>query len=165
MAELLFTRANLVYLIMSFLGAVGFALVFQSSVRHLLLDGVAGLCAEAVYLLTGACGGSDFLCAFLSALSVTLLAEIFARVRRAPATVFLLPGIVPIVPGSSLYYMMSALVFRTYDSAVIYGRATLHISVGIVAGIIVVSVLSGVGSNLVSARKKSLRRAAGARKD
>lgn len=161
MAEQLFTQANLILLITSFLGAIGFALVFQSSIRHLLLDGVAGLAAEAVYLLAGAGGCSDFLCAFLSALSVTLLAEVLARIRKAPTIVFLLPGIVPIVPGSSLYYMMSALVFRTYDSAVTYGRATLYISVGIVTGIIVVSVLFSIGVQIVSTLKKNARRKAG----
>jgi uncharacterized membrane protein YjjB (DUF3815 family) len=39
-----------------------------------------------------------------------LLAEIFARMFKAPATVFLITGIIPLVPGGGLYYTMDALI-------------------------------------------------------
>ena len=47
---------------------------------------------------------------FFATMVVETLAQIFARVFKAPATIFLIIGIIPLVPGGGIYYTMYALL-------------------------------------------------------
>ena len=93
------------------------------------------------YYLTEALTGSLFLAGLLSSLAFSLYSEIMARVKRAPAVVFLLPCAIPIVPGGSLYYSMSALIARDTALALSFLTNAVMIGIGIAAGTVVVSVL------------------------
>ena len=41
---------------------------------------------------------------------VAVLSEIFARILKTPATIFLIIGIIPMVPGGGIYYTLEALI-------------------------------------------------------
>ena len=56
-----------------------------------------------VYLLCGFFA-QDLLCYFLATVVVSAYAELMARIKRVPATGFLLIGIFPMVPGGGIYY-------------------------------------------------------------
>ena len=43
----------------------------------------------------------------LATIAAAALSEIFARLYKTPATVFLIIGIIPLVPGGGIYYAMS----------------------------------------------------------
>lgn len=47
---------------------------------------------------------------FVATIAVAVLSEVFARVFKAPATLFLIVGIIPLVPGGGIYYTMDALI-------------------------------------------------------
>lgn len=92
------------------LTSVGFAIVFElRRWQHIVAAAIAGAVSWWVYLLTadlmGVVGRN-----FVATVAVALLAEIFARMFKAPATVFLITGIIPLVPGGGLYYTMDALI-------------------------------------------------------
>ena len=92
------------------LASAGFALVFElRRWQHIVAASFAGAMSWLVYLMA-----DDFVgpigCNFLATVAVALLAEIFARMFKAPATVFLITGIIPLVPGGGLYYTMDALI-------------------------------------------------------
>ena len=92
------------------LASTGFALVFElRHWQHIVAASFAGAMSWLVYLMA-----DDFVgpigCNFLATVAVALLAEIFARMFKAPATVFLITGIIPLVPGGGLYYTMDALI-------------------------------------------------------
>ncbi|MDE6063834.1 MAG: threonine/serine exporter family protein, partial [Lachnospiraceae bacterium] len=53
-----------------------------------------------------------------AALTVAVLAEILARVMKAPVIILLVPMLIPLIPGSDLYYMTTNLVLNnTVESA------------------------------------------------
>ena len=92
------------------LTSIGFAMVFElRRWQHILAAGFAGTAGWLVYLLTadamGVVGRN-----FVATVAVAILAEIFARIFKSPATVFLITGIIPLVPGGGLYYTMDALI-------------------------------------------------------
>ena len=92
------------------LASTGFALVFElRRWQHIVAASFAGAMSWLVYLMA-----DDFVgpigCNFLATVAVALLAEIFARMFKSPATVFLITGIIPLVPGGGLYYTMDALI-------------------------------------------------------
>ena len=42
----------------------------------------------------------------LGALTVSLCSEVLARDRKAPAPIYVVPGILPLVPGRAIYYAL-----------------------------------------------------------
>ena len=84
-----------------------FAYCFIVNLRGRLLF-FAPLGASIGWLVYSLCGlfAGDLLCYFLATVSVSIYAEIMARIDRVPATGFLLIGIFPMVPGGGIYYTM-----------------------------------------------------------
>lgn len=68
-------------------------------------------------------------------------AEIAAKYAKAPATLFLIPALIPLVPGSYVYYMMLSLVQDNYIATRRYGLLTAQWAIGLAAGISVVAVV------------------------
>lgn len=131
----------LIQLSAAFLGSLGFALLFGIARRHALWAALGGLLAWGVYLAMHAWAPGVFLPNLAAALFSSAYAEGMAHLRKCPATLFLVPAVVPLVPGSSLYYAMDAVVNGDYASAAAYGHSTLGCALAIAAGISVISVL------------------------
>ena len=73
-------------------------------------------------------------------------AETVAKLARAPATIFLIPALIPLVPGSYVYYMMSALVLNKLSTMRHYGQLTAEWAFGLAAGIGLIAVLHQIAS-------------------
>ena len=86
----------------SFMAVLSFGIVLDLPKKYLGWSGVTGGVCWLVYLLIREETGSLIFAAFLSGLSVALLGHILARILRAPVSVFLIPGILPLVPGTSI---------------------------------------------------------------
>lgn len=99
------------------LGSLGFCFFLHVDKRHFLPGTLNGAAAWALYLLTEHLGLPVFVCNLLAALMAAAAAEVLSRKLKAPAVIFYIPGIVPLVPGSALYYMMEALVQNDYALA------------------------------------------------
>ena len=79
---------------------------------------------------------------FASALWHLLLRQFTQRYLRgkkmAPTLLFVIPSVVPLIPGSSLYYTMSAAVSGNTREISEYGSLTLQYALSIAAGISIV---------------------------
>ena len=69
-------------------------------------------------------------------------AQIAARILKAPATVFLIPEVLPLIPGSGLYYTMSHAVQKHWFLTRYFGYRTMMFALGIAAGICIVGVIN-----------------------
>jgi uncharacterized membrane protein YjjP (DUF1212 family) len=127
--------------IAALLGTLGFALLFDVKRKHLPVISLLGVLTYAVWEISLYAAFSKFLAAFLAAAFVTLCAEVCARIFRAPTVVFLLTAPVVIVPGSSLYYTMNALIMQKNKLLSLHLENLLQISIGMAAGIVAISVL------------------------
>ena len=67
-----------------------------------------------IYLRNGA-ELDSFYANLAAALAVALLSELAARAFKAPVTVFVIPGIFPIVPGLAMYNGMTKIIEKQYD--------------------------------------------------
>ena len=121
-------------LVTAFCGSLGFALLFGLRRRYLLPAGLGGLLSWGVYLLLGRLLPSPFLACLAASAAAVVYAELLARFRRTPATLVVIPAVIPLVPGSSLYYAMSCVVQRDLASAREYGTQTLEFALAIAAG-------------------------------
>ena len=74
-------------------------------------------------------------------LPLALYAEFLAWFMGAPATLFLIPTLIPLVPGNSVYLMMLGLVRGDREAMELYGTLTAQWAVGLAAGISLVAVV------------------------
>lgn len=139
-------------------GSLGFAVLFNARGRNLVWASLGGLLSWGVYLAWGLVYASDPTCYFVAALVLTIYAEIMARVRRTPVTVFLVAGTIPLIPGGSLYHTMSYAVAARWAEALHAALTTLLLAVAIAAGILACMVLWNIGLlALRSLRRRTAR--------
>ena len=86
-----------------------------------------------------------------------LFAEIMARKRRAPASVFLIPGVIPTVPGSNLYFFMRYILESNLPEAFSQLGIALGVALGIACGTVSVSITWGIISDRISKRKARIK--------
>jgi uncharacterized membrane protein YjjB (DUF3815 family) len=116
---------------------IGFGFIFNIPRRVLLHTGVAGALGWVGYSYFLTTLSSTIGAALIGALIVGLLGEILARTMKMPATTFIIPGIIPLVPGYGLYYSMLKIIEANYQEALNVGFESLLIALGIAAGIII----------------------------
>ena len=128
----------------AFLACLAFAGIFEvKKPRILLLSSLTGAAGWAVYILAAPLG-DVVLRSLVATLVVALLSEVLARVLKAPATIFLIVGIIPLVPGGGLYYTMYYLVNSDLDLFLREGLQTGACAGAIAVGVSMLSSLSRV---------------------
>ncbi|MBO5939524.1 MAG: threonine/serine exporter family protein [Clostridia bacterium] len=136
-----FTLPFFTQLVMSALGSIGFAMIYRVAGKYLPLAALGGVLTFAVYYTVEFFGLGVFAAATFSSAFSALFSEIFAKIKRAPVSIFLLPCSIPIVPGSGLYYTIANFIAKDFAAAWHYLGVTLGIGLGIACGIVVVPVL------------------------
>ncbi len=120
---------------------VGFAIIFRLKPSHWAFAAIDGLVACVAYFAFTDLIDGVFWPNALAALMTAFWAEIFARICKAPSTVFLLPGCIALVPGGTLYYTMSNFLSGNYSEASQNLLITVEVGVAIGGGIIFASIL------------------------
>lgn len=117
------------------LGSIGFALLYRLRPEHLPLAAVGGAITWGVYLLVLKYTENIFAAALIATVLCTFYAEILSKLQKTPATVLLIPSVIPLIPGSALYYTMSSLVQRDLIQAWYFARLTIQYALAIALGI------------------------------
>ena len=120
------------------LGSVGFGLIFNLNRRYLPAAAVGGFLAWLAYLL------ADHAAGFCAA----LYAEILARCCNAPSTPFFITSAIPLIPGSTLYYCMNAVVSSDLRAAEHFGEQTFLAALGIASGMAIAWCLADLSRKL-----------------
>ena len=97
-----------------FFACAGFCFMFRLKKPKFILGACCvGVLGWLVYLLLDSMG-DNIMRYFIATLVVSVSSELCARLMKAPATIFLIIGIVPLVPGGGLYYTMEHLLNGDY---------------------------------------------------
>ena len=129
----------IIQLITAFIGSMGFAMLFNVNKKYIIQGAAGGLIGWAIYLICESAGMSMFVSSVITGIFCSAFAEIMARIMEAPAIIFYIPAVVPLIPGSSLYYTVSNAVAGNAELFRSFGFATIQYTFGIAAGITVVS--------------------------
>lgn len=135
--------SDLTVLLTGVIGTVGFSLVFSTKPRHLPFCALSGLLSCLLYLLAlryWSCG--VFLSNMIGAAAGGLFSAVCSHVRKAPRNIFIIAAMIPLVPGSGLYYTMASIVSKNVGEAFTYLSTTLQTAVGISAGFLLVTALA-----------------------
>lgn len=146
-----FTSELLIRLITSALGSCAFALIFKTEKRHLPMVSISGLVTYFIYHTVSFFGGGFFVASFASTLFAAVFGEVCARIFRAPTILYLVTGLIPIVPGGEAYYAMRYLLEKNMDMASAKLLSTGSVALGIASGIVLVSIIVAVWTD----RKKA----------
>lgn len=125
--------------ILSFLATVGFSIVFNAPKKSLHLCGICGAVGWTLYIVLKNSGIGNVNSNLIASLIIGLLGEIFARVDKKPVSVFVIPGIICLVPGYGIYNTMINLMEKNYNMASKIGFESIFVAGAIATGIIVVS--------------------------
>ncbi|GAA0124147.1 threonine/serine exporter family protein [Clostridium senegalense] len=135
--------------IYAFISSLGFGILFNVRGKDLFFASLGGGLSWFVYKLAILNGLSDVLALFLGTLMVSIVAEICARVFKNPVTVYLICGLIPLVPGSGMYYTTFEAVKGNYSAALTKGIQTLFNAGSISVSVMFVSTLSRLLTKII----------------
>ena len=123
--------------IFAFLGTLGFTFIFNVPLRHIPVASFVGGAGWVVFQIADAMGCGVAIACFFGACTVGLTSDIASKVFKEAATIFVIPGVLPLVPGAGTYYTMLAVIEGNLDQAAAKGIETLAMAGAIALGLLV----------------------------
>ena len=139
-------------------GTLGFGLVFNMHGRGIPFALLGSVISWLVCSLCIRFGVSEPLSYLIAAAASSLYAEIMARIRKFPATSYLLCALVPLIPGGGIYYTMDFVRRNLLTDAWNKGMLTAAIAGSVAVGVLLISTgfrMWGVAKNKRAARRSS----------
>ena len=127
------------HFVVTVIATIAFGVTFQVPRRHYLAAGITGAVGWMVYIFgVELFALSPAIATLVATLPLTGCARFFAIRHKAPVTIFLLPGIFPLVPGAGIYY--TAYYFLRDDRTLFLNKGveTLKIALALALGIALV---------------------------
>ncbi|MDE4542959.1 MULTISPECIES: threonine/serine exporter family protein [unclassified Thermoanaerobacterium] len=121
-----------------FLATAGFAFLFNVPLDAIVVSGLSGAVGWAGYLLVMKIYPSTIAATFIASLFIGIMGEIFAQKKKYPTTIFVIPGIIPLVPGAYSYKTVLAIIQGNNKQAFDLGLQTIGIALAIAAGLMFV---------------------------
>ncbi|MDR0817354.1 MAG: threonine/serine exporter family protein [Clostridiales Family XIII bacterium] len=103
---------------------LGFCLLFHSPARQIIVTSIIGGVGMLALVALPLIGGNSVSAVFFGTCIVAVLAEFASRAGKDATTVFILPGIIPFVPGAAIYETMAELLGKGVYPAAIKGVET-----------------------------------------
>ena len=130
--------------IFSVVASYGFVVIFNIHGFGSYLCALGGGITWAAFCLVQALGGQDLMCYFLATVVAAVFAEVMARIRKYPAISYLISCLLPLIPGSGIYYAAQQAMQGNSEGFVFYGTRTLAIAGCMAVGILLVVTLTKV---------------------
>lgn len=124
--------------IFSFIATAAFGILFQAPKRTLWMCGLVGAVGWCVYKYVGQ-SYSSFYANLVATVALSVMCEIFARVSKEPATIFIATGVIPLVPGLGMYKGMNKIISNSYDDGMSILLTAGTDSVAIALGVMLVT--------------------------
>ena len=120
-----------------FAACLAFGVVFHLHGAKMLWAALGGALGWLAFRLSQ--GASDITRYFIATVVVSAYAEWLARRHRAPASIYLVIALIPLVPGGGIYDTMEACMRGAAQEALATGMHTVGISGALAVGIVLVS--------------------------
>lgn len=119
----------------AFLAVAGFGMVIEVPRKLLYHTAFAGAIGWLIYLAAVDMGYTSYISCFWAAAAVSVFSHIQARWLKAPVTVFLIGGILPMVPGAGMYRTAYSIIAEDAEQVYVHLQETL-----LIAGAIAVAI-------------------------
>ncbi len=126
-------------LLMGYISCIGFGFIFNNKIKSTFIGSIAGALGWGTYLVIESLGHDAPFCTFMAALIIGFLCENFAKTYKDATVVFLMPAILPLVPGAGVYFTMRYLIDNEINLALNKGINTIACAAAIAIGILFAS--------------------------
>lgn len=143
----------------AFTGTYALGILFNIRGKNSFYAAFGGMFGWAVYLFSGHFVSSSLVQFFTASIAISIYAECMAIWRKTPVTVFIISGMIPLVPGGTIFYTMQELIMGNTAGFFKLGIYTIAIAGSIAMGILSASFVVKTlryGINCFLNRKKSL---------
>lgn len=123
----------------AFCSTIGFCILFHVPRKHIISASFVGACGWVTYTYFINSGSGSVLACFAGSFIVALLSDIFSRCFKDAATLFIIPGILPLVPGANMYYTMLAILEGDTQKTAAIGTETILMAGAIAVALLVVA--------------------------
>ena len=126
--------------IYTLIATFSFSILANIRGKNLFFASLGGGITWFIYLLTTSHTHiPNTFCFFIASIFAATYSEIMARVLRTPVTTLVISAIIPLVPGSGMYYTMFESVQGNVNASLNLGIQTLAIAGTIAVGVFFVS--------------------------
>lgn len=148
------TNNEILQVITGFIGSMGFAVLYNIRGKRLIFAGLGGFLSWGLFVILNKIIPNEAVNYFLVAFVISVYAEIMARILKTPTTTFITTSLIPLIPGSSLYYTMAYAFESDFERFLQKGAYTLQLSSALALGIIVATTLTKLINNLLNTKNK-----------
>lgn len=118
-----------------FMATIAYAVLYNVPRKYYLSCGLTGMAGWIVYYMASRYT-SAAVASFFATLVVVFIARMLTVRMKCPITIFLISGVIPLVPGAGVYYTVYYLVTAQLGLAAAKGLDAVKIAFGIVLGIV-----------------------------
>lgn len=119
---------TVIQVIGAFFAVVTIAVLNGVPKKYLVYSGTVGAAGWAVYLLMRYLESNEAMSMFVATLIVAVVSHVYARLLKAPVTLFLVCGILPLVPGVAMYRVVYYLLISDTVTAGHYAVTTASVT-------------------------------------
>lgn len=125
-------------------GVACFAALYNVRGKKLIFTTLGGILSWSMFLILNGVIGDEAICYFAVSGSITVYSEILARCLKTPTSIFIIPSLIPLIPGSSLYYTIASAFEGTMNIFSDRLVHTLKLAAALALGIILVSAFTRI---------------------
>lgn len=130
--------------IAAFIAVAAFSINLEIPKKYIVIVGIVGALGWICYIVCDEINFPITFSYFISALLVAILSIILSKLLNAVSTIFLIPGILPIVPGVAMYKMIYNLINNNLLETVHYFWQAILITGGIALAIFITESIKGI---------------------
>lgn len=128
---------------------LGFAIIFRVPIKDIPICIVVGALGWITYLLSVQYMSSPVMGCFFGACIVGLCSTLASYIFKDASTIFIIPGILCLVPGARIFYTMEALLKSDISRMAQVGVETLVMAGAIAMGLLVIGACTNVVRALI----------------
>ncbi len=130
-----------IHMIFSFLAAAGFAFFQNAPRKTIFIAAGVGMVCWIVYILLMRMHADVMFSNFIAAAMASFMSENLSIKLKKPTILFVIPGIINLIPGLGLYNTMFYMLEGKFDQSLATGAKVIFASGSISLGVIVASSL------------------------
>ncbi|MGL5125302.1 MAG: threonine/serine exporter family protein [Fusobacteriaceae bacterium] len=147
------------HFIFSLIASVGFGIFLSVPKVDLIIAGFIGGSGWTLYIiLTKNLPGEILFPYFFATITIGILGNLCSKITKKPTVVYILPGVIPLVPGYSMYYTMLYIVTKEYNQALTKGMEALFIAFAMAIALLLSESLRKITNNFLDNLKLQKRK-------
>jgi uncharacterized membrane protein YjjB (DUF3815 family) len=124
--------------ISAFFATAAFSILFYLPKKYIIHAGMTGSFGWFIYLIVMEFSNDKIVANFIATLVIALTSHCLARIYKTPVTMFLIPGVIPLVPGAGMYQIVQSMVDNSVDRTAYYFLETMQMAGAIALGIFII---------------------------